>query len=141
LDVPPTLQATIKVNVCYVLLVRRLHELAVQSVKIVVLEDMVMVAKNVKLDSIAPLLWTILKDVLTAVLGSLNQMMGKRAVYLVYLAHIKMNLANQYARNATLVCFVDPKILSVVNVQVVGYQQKTKQCLVLNVFLEPSRRK
>ena len=112
----------IKVNVRCVPLVRRLHELALQSVKIVVLEDMVMVAKHVKLDSIAPLLWTILKDVLTAVLGSLNQMMGKRAVYLVYLAHIKTNLANQYARNATLVCFVDPKILSVVNVQVAGCQ-------------------
>ena len=89
-----------KVNVCCVLLVRRLHELAVQSVKIVVLEDMVMVAKNVKLDSIAPLLWTILKDVLTAVLGGLNQMMGKQAVSLVCLACTKTNLANRYAKNA-----------------------------------------
>jgi hypothetical protein len=81
-------------------LVKRLHELAVQNVKIVALEDMVLVAKNANLVSIAPLLWTILKDVLTAVLESLNQTMGKQAVSLVCLACTKTNLANRYAKNA-----------------------------------------
>tara|TARA_B110000208_G_scaffold30365_1_gene39969 strand:+ start:211 stop:522 length:312 start_codon:yes stop_codon:yes gene_type:complete len=100
LDVPPTLLATIKVNVCCVLSVRRVHEPAVQNVKIVALEDMVLVAKNANLVSIAPLLWTILKDVLTAVLESLNQTMGKQAVSLVCLACTKTNLANRYAKNA-----------------------------------------
>ena len=117
----------IKVNVRCVPLVRRLHELALQSVKIVVLVDTVMVAKNANLASIAPLLWTILKDALTAVLGSLNQMMGKRAVSLVYLAHIKMNLVNQYVKNVTQDCIVDPKMLSVANVRVVGYQQNQRR--------------
>jgi hypothetical protein len=44
----PTLQAMIKVNVCCVQLAKRLHELAVQSVEIVVRASMVMAAKNVK---------------------------------------------------------------------------------------------
>ena len=110
-----------------------------QTVKIVVLEDMVMVAKNVKLDSIAPLLWTILKDVLTAVLESLSQTMGKQAVFLVCLGNTKTNLASRHARSAKQVCFVDQKILSVVNVQVDGYQKKPRQCRVLNAFLEPRR--
>jgi len=60
LDVRPTLQATIKVNVCCVPLVKRLHDLVVQSVKIVVLASMVVVAKNANLVSIAHLRQTIL---------------------------------------------------------------------------------
>jgi hypothetical protein len=125
-----------KVNVCCVRLVRRHHELAVLSVKIVALEDMVLVVKHANLVSIAPLLWTILEDVLTAVLESLSQMMGKQAVFLVCLGNTKTNLASRHARSAKQVCFVDQKILSVVNVQVDGYQKKPRQCRALNVFLE-----
>ena len=46
LDVQRISQATIKANVCCVPLVKRLHALAVQSVKIVVLAGMMMVAKD-----------------------------------------------------------------------------------------------
>jgi hypothetical protein len=70
-----------KVNVCCVLSVRRLHELAVLNVKIVVLEDMVLVAKNVNLVNIVPLLWTILRRVRYAVLEGINLTMGKQAVF------------------------------------------------------------
>jgi hypothetical protein len=55
LDVRLVSLATIKANVCCVPLVKRLHELAAQIVKIVVLEDTVMVVKNVKLVNIASL--------------------------------------------------------------------------------------
>ena len=55
LDIRLVSLATIKANVCCVPLVKRLHELAAQIVKIVVLEDTVMVVKNVKLVNIASL--------------------------------------------------------------------------------------
>jgi hypothetical protein len=59
LDVQQTLLETIKAIVCCVPLVKRLHDLAVQSVKIVVLAGMVLIVKNVKPGSIVSLLWTI----------------------------------------------------------------------------------
>ena len=68
-------------NVRYVLLVRRLHELVVQSVKIVVQEDMAMVAKNAKLGSIVPLRQTILQHVPHVTLDSINLMPDKQAVF------------------------------------------------------------
>jgi hypothetical protein len=46
LDGQRTFQATIKMNVCCVPLVKNLHELAALNVKIVVLEDTVLAAKN-----------------------------------------------------------------------------------------------
>ena len=84
-DARPTLQATIKLNVCGVLSVKRLHELEVQSVKIVVLASTVMVVKNVTLVSIAHLRLTILQHVLHAVLEDINLILGKQAVYRVHL--------------------------------------------------------
>ena len=84
-DVRQTLLGMMKVNVCCVLSVRRLHELAVLNVKIVVLEDTVMVAKNVKLVNIVPLLRVILRLVLTALLVDTNLTWGKQAVYHVHL--------------------------------------------------------
>jgi hypothetical protein len=108
-------------------LVRKLREQVVQNVKNVVLVGMVLVAKHVTLVNIAPLLWTILNDVPTAVLESLNQILGKQAASPVYLGHTKINLANRYAKTAKQDCFVEAKMPSVVHVQVVGYQQKTKR--------------
>ena len=55
-----------------------------QSVKIVVLASMVMVAKNAKLGSIACLPRTILRHVSNVVLGDINQTMGKQAVFHVH---------------------------------------------------------
>ena len=75
----------IKTNVCCVLSVRRLHELVVQNVKIVVLEDMVIVAKNVKLDSIAHLRQTMPRRVRYAVLGGINLALGKQAAFRAHL--------------------------------------------------------
>ena len=78
----------IKVNVRCVPSVRRLHEMVAQSVKIVVLVDMVMVVKNVKLVNIAPLRRTILRPVLHAELGGINLTLDKRAVYHAHLENI-----------------------------------------------------
>ena len=75
----------IKVNVCCVPSVSRLHETVAQSVKIVVQEDMAMVAKNAKLASIVPLRQTILRHVLAAVLEGINLTMVKQAVFHVHL--------------------------------------------------------
>ena len=127
LDVRQILLVTIKANVCCVLLVRRLHEPAVQNVKIVALEDMVMVAKNANLVSIAHLHQTIPRPVLHAVLEDTNRTLGKQAVSPVSLAPIKTNLVNQYAKSATLDCFVDQKMLAVVHVRVAGYQQNQRR--------------
>jgi hypothetical protein len=120
-------------------LAKRLHELVVQNVKIVVLEDMVMVAKNVKLDSIVPLLWTILRRVCCAVLEGINLTLAKRAVSLVCRVHTKTNLVSRNAKIAKQDCFVDPKMLSVASVRVDGYQKNPRQCRALNVFLELHR--
>ena len=90
LDVRQTLLATIKVNVCCVLSVRRLHEPAVQNVKIVALEDMVLVAKNANLVNIVPLRLTILSHVLHAVLDGINPMLVKQFVFRVRLESINM---------------------------------------------------
>jgi hypothetical protein len=141
LDDRPTLLETIKLNVCCVLSVKRLHELAVQNVKTVVPVDMVMVAKSANLVDIVPLPWTTQRPVLHAVLECLNQTLDKQAVSPVSLAHIKTNLVNQYAKNVTQDCFVDPKMLSVLNVQVAGCQKNPRPCHALNVFLELIRTK
>ena len=90
LDVRPTLQAMIKTNVCCVLLVNRLHEMVVQNVKIVVLEDMVIVAKNVKLDSIAHLRRTMPRRVRYAVLGGINLALDKQAAFRAHLESINI---------------------------------------------------
>ena len=79
----------IKANVCCVPLVKRLHEMVAQSVKIVVLVDMVMVAKNAKLDSIVPLLWTFPRPVLCVALDGISPILGKQFVFRVRLANIK----------------------------------------------------
>ena len=83
LDVRPTLQAMIKVNVYYVLSVKRLHVLAVQSVKIVVLAGMATIVRRAILVNIASLLWKILRNVLRATLEGTNQTMAKQAAFLV----------------------------------------------------------
>ena len=88
MDVRPTLQATIKVNVCCVLSVKRLHELVVQNVKIVVLECLAMVASSAKLANTAPLHRTILRHVLHAVLEDINLMLVKQFVFRVRLESI-----------------------------------------------------
>jgi hypothetical protein len=75
-------------NVCCVLLVKRLHELAAQSVKIVVRVDMAMVAKNANLVNIVPLRQTILRRVLTALLENTNRTMDKQAAYHAHLENI-----------------------------------------------------
>jgi hypothetical protein len=62
-------------------LVKRLHKLAVQSVKIAVPVDMAMVVKNVKLDSIVHLRQTIPRHVSIAVSEDINLTMGKQAVF------------------------------------------------------------
>jgi hypothetical protein len=80
-DARRTLSVTMKANVCCVPLVKKLHELVVQSVKIVVLADMVTVAKNVKLANTAPLHRMILRHVLHAVLDGINQTRDKQAVF------------------------------------------------------------
>jgi hypothetical protein len=79
-DVRRTLSVTIKVNVCCVPLVKKLHDLVVQSVKIVVLASMVMVVKHAKLDSIARLLWTAPRPVPHAIVDGINLVLGKQAV-------------------------------------------------------------
>ena len=73
----------IKVNVRCVTPVRRLHELAVQSVKIVELEDTVTGVKNANLVNIVPLRLMILRYVLTAFLEDTNLTLGKQAVFRV----------------------------------------------------------
>ena len=88
LDVQPISQATIKVNVCYVPLDNRLHELAVLNVKIVVLAGSVVIARNAKLANTAPLHRTILRHVLHAVLEDINPMLVKQFVFRVRLESI-----------------------------------------------------
>ena len=80
----------IKANVCCVPSVRRLHEMVAQSVKIVVLVDMVMVVKNANLVSIVPRRLMTLRPVLHAVLECLNQTLGKQAAYHVHQENINM---------------------------------------------------
>ena len=75
----------IKTSVCCVLSVRRLHEMVVLSVKIVVPEDMVIAAKNVKLDSIAHPHQTMPRRVRYAVLGGINLTLDKQAAYHAHL--------------------------------------------------------
>jgi len=87
LDVRPTLSATIKVNVCSVPLVKRLHELVVQSVRIVVLAGMAMSVSCAKRGSIVNLLWTILKPVLHAKLDDTNQTLGKQTAFHAHLVN------------------------------------------------------
>jgi hypothetical protein len=72
LDVRPTLLVTIKANVCCVPSVKRLHELAVQSVKIVVQASMVKGVKCAKLVSIENLLLKIQQHVLNVLRGNIN---------------------------------------------------------------------
>jgi hypothetical protein len=62
-------------------LVKRLHELAVQSVKIVVLASMVMVAKNANQVSIAHLLRTILQPVPHVIAEDFNQTQANQAAF------------------------------------------------------------
>ena len=83
-DVRRTLSVTIKVNVCCVPSVKRLHEMVVQSVKIVVLASMVMVAKNAKQANIACLPRTILRLVSNVVLGDTNRILAKQAAFHVH---------------------------------------------------------
>ena len=85
MDVRRTLLATIKANVCCVLSVNRLHELAVQNVKIVVLEDMVMVASSAKLDNIAHPRQTMPRRVRYAILGGINLTLDKQAAFRAHL--------------------------------------------------------
>ena len=91
LDVRPTLQATIKTNVCCVLLVKRLQELAVQNVKIVVLEDMVMVASSAKLDNIAHPRQTMPRRVRYAILGGINLTLDKQAAFRAHLENTNIS--------------------------------------------------
>jgi hypothetical protein len=90
----------IKVIVCCVLSVRRLHELAVQSAKIVVLVDMVIVAKNVKLDSIAPLHQTTPQRVRYVVLGGINLTLDKQAVFCAHLESTNISKAKKHVQIA-----------------------------------------
>ena len=68
-------------NVHCVLSVRRLHDLVVQNVKIVVLECLAMVASSAKLANIANLHWTILRLVSIAVSEDINLTMVKQAAF------------------------------------------------------------
>ena len=61
-----------------------------QSVKIVVQEDMVRVAKNAKLASIVPLRQTILQHVPHVTLDSINLMPDKQAVFRAHLENTNM---------------------------------------------------
>jgi len=79
----------IKVNVYYVLSVKRLHVLAVQSVKIVVLVGMATVVRRAIMVNIASLLWKILRPVLNVILDDINQALVKQAVFRVLQAHIR----------------------------------------------------
>ena len=81
MDVRRRLLATMKANACCVLLVNRLHEVAVQNVKIVVLEVMVMVASSAKLDNIAHPRQTMPRHVSIAVSEDINLTLGKQAVF------------------------------------------------------------
>jgi hypothetical protein len=65
-------------------LVNRLHELAAQSVKIVVPASMVTIAKSVKLESTTHLLWMIPQLVLHAIVDGINLTMGKQVVFRVH---------------------------------------------------------
>jgi hypothetical protein len=87
LDVRPTLSATIKVNVCSVPLVNRLHELVVHSVKIVVLADMVIGVSCAKRGSIVNLLRTTPRPALNVVLVDTNRTMGKQAAFHAHLVN------------------------------------------------------
>jgi hypothetical protein len=69
------------VNVRYALLVKRLHEQAAQSVKIVVLADMVMGVRCAKQGSIVNLLWTIPRSVSHVELDYINQTLDKPAAF------------------------------------------------------------
>ena len=75
------LLVTIKVNACCVLLANKRHELAVQSVKIVELEDTVTGVKNANLVNIAHLLRTIRRRVSHAALEDINQILAKQSVF------------------------------------------------------------
>jgi len=101
-DARRTLQGTIKLNVCCVMSVKRLHELEVQSVKIVVLASTVMVVKNVTLVSIAHLRLTILQHVLHAVLEDINLILGKQAVYRAHLESINTLKEKKHVRTVKL---------------------------------------
>ena len=79
-----------KESVRCVLSGKRLHEMVAQSVKIVVLADMVMAAKNVDLVNIAHLRRTFPRHVLTALLEDTNLIMGKQAAFHVHLESINM---------------------------------------------------
>jgi hypothetical protein len=94
LDVRLALLATIKVNACCVLSANTRHELAVQSVKIVELEDTVTGVKNVKLVNTAPLRRTILRPVLHAELGGINLTLDKQAVFHAHLENTNMSKEN-----------------------------------------------
>ena len=76
-------------NVCCVPLVKKLHELVVQSVKIVVLASMVIVVKIAMPVSIAHLRQTILRPVPHVLLEGINLMMGKLAVFLAHQDRIR----------------------------------------------------
>jgi hypothetical protein len=92
----------IKSNVCYVPLGKRLRELVVQSVRIVVLADMVMVAKNVKLGSIEHLLLVIPRHVLHAVLDDTNPMLGKQAAFYVHQENTNISKEHKHVRTVKL---------------------------------------
>jgi len=77
-------------NVCCVPWVERLRESVVQSVKIVVLEDMAIVVRNVKPDSIANPRWMILRRVSHAVSESINQALDKQAAFHAHLENINI---------------------------------------------------
>ena len=80
----------IKANVCCVPSVRRLHEMVAQSAKIVVLVDMVMVAKNANLVNIVLLHLMSLKPVPHAVLDGTNRTLDKQAAFHAHQENINM---------------------------------------------------
>ena len=100
MDVRLALLATIKVNACCVLLANKRHDLAVQSVKIVELEDTVTGVKNANLVNIAPLRRTIRRPVLHAELGGINLTLDKQAVFHVHLENISISKEKKHVWTA-----------------------------------------
>ena len=76
--------------------------MAVQNVKIVVLEDMVIVAKNVKLDSIAHLRQTMPRRVRYAVLGGINLTLDKQAAFRAHQESINISKEQKHVLTAKL---------------------------------------
>jgi len=90
LDVQPALQVTTRVNVYCVLLANKRHELVALNVKIVVLVNTAMAAKNVSQVNIAVRLKTIQLPVVTVAVENFKQISDRQVAFRAYLGSINI---------------------------------------------------